>query len=280
MTIAVASGKGGTGKTTVAVNLALAVSSQSDRVRFLDCDVEEPNGHIFLKPVYSHEESVQVLIPSVNTDLCIHCSKCSDICQFNAIMDVRQDVLVFSDLCHSCGGCKLICPVNAISEIPKAIGTLRRGAAGSIDYIQGEMYVGHPMPVPVVRAVKKNSDGNGITIIDVPPGTSCPVVASLNGADYVILVTEPTPFGLNDLKLAVELVKTLDLPFGIVINRDGMGNNEIDNYCTVNNIPIIMRIPDDRRIAEAYSRGIPLIQIVDHIADEFRDVFCRIGDQR
>ncbi len=255
MKIAVASGKGGTGKTTVSANLAVAASRRGQRVAYLDCDVEEPNGHIFLKPAITHHEPVGMLIPRVDEDRCTLCGKCGEICEFSAIVCVGRKVLLYPELCHACGGCWLVCPEDAITEITREMGVLETGRAGSIQFVQGLLNIGEAMSPPVIKAVRAAAVDADLIIIDAPPGTSCPVIESTRDCDFVVLVTEPTPFGLNDLKLAVEMVRALKLPFGVVINRAGIGDHSVQAYCRKNEIRILAEIPDDRRIAEAYSRG-------------------------
>ena len=255
MKIAVASGKGGTGKTTVATNLAHVASQDGWQVAYLDCDVEEPNGHIFLKPALGEPEPVCVLVPQVDEARCTHCGKCGEICQFGAIVCLKEKMLVYPELCHSCGGCTLVCPSDAITETPREIGQLQTGAAGGISFRQGLLNVGEPMSPPVIKAVKEDPPQATLTILDSPPGTSCPVIESLRGADFALLVTEPTPFGLNDLDLAVQMVRAMGLRFGVVINRSGRKDRPTRTYCKKNGIDVLARIPDDRRIAESYCRG-------------------------
>ena len=226
MRVAVASGKGGTGKTTVAVNLACVLADNGQTVQYLDCDVEEPNGHIFLKPPITATEVVGVPVPVVDEAKCTGCRKCAEVCQYHAIA-VLQKALVFPELCHSCGGCALVCPTGAIREKDRPIGVVDTGwalrtdsgQADGIAFVQGRLNVGEPVAPPLIRAVKKLAIADGVAIMDAPPGTSCPVVTTVRDADYVLLVTEPTPFGLNDLRLAVEMIRHLDLRHGVVINR-------------------------------------------------------------
>jgi MinD superfamily P-loop ATPase len=254
MIIAVASGKGGTGKTTVATNLAISLK----KAQFIDCDVEEPNANLFIKAKINGSEEVTLSIPDINKEKCDHCGKCSEFCNYNALAVVPSKVLVFPELCHSCGGCELVCPKNAVNWDERAIGKVEYGKTGKIDFFQGLLNVGEMQSVPVIKALKKKIDQDRDVIIDVPPGTSCPVIESINGSDYCILVTEPTPFGLYDLKLAVEVVRHLGISFGVVINRDGIGDNAVEAYCQDDNIPVLLRIPERRRIAHLYSKGIPL----------------------
>lgn len=261
MRIAVASGKGGTGKTTLALSLA---SSCGHDVRLLDCDVEEPNCHLFLRVEAESKIPVSSLIPALDKSKCIECGKCAKICAYNAIAFLGKP-MIFEELCHSCGGCVMICPTGALKEVQKEIGSLEFRKKGSINLVTGQLNVGHAMSPPLIRAVKKHISENTDTIIDCPPGTSCPMVTAVKGADYVIMVTEPTPFGLHDLKLAVESVRQLGLRFGVVINRSDSGNDDVKNFCRTNSIPLLLEIPDRREIAEAYSRGIPLADAMPEV---------------
>ena len=270
--IAVASGKGGTGKTTVATNLARVYAAQGRAVQYLDCDVEEPNGHIFLKPRIDRREEVTVDVPEVDAAKCTGCGECGKICQYSAIVCIQDQVLTFEPLCHSCGGCWLVCPVDAIEKKPLRIGEIETGAAGDVGFVSGRLEIGTVRTPSLIASVKQHVNSDGIAILDVPPGTSCPVVTALRGVDFVVLVTEPTPFGLNDLKLAVDLAREMGLPFGVVINREGIGNRDVETYCQTEKIDIIARLPDDRRIAEAYSSG---KMIVDALG-EYRDRFLTI----
>ena len=275
MKIAIASGKGGTGKTTVATNLAFAASRNGQSVAYLDCDVEEPNGHIFLRPQITDSKPIGNLIPQVDEAKCTHCGKCGEICQYSAIVCVGQKVLVYPELCHACGGCLLVCPVDAITETTREMGKLQTGQAGSIRFTQGLLNIGEAMSPPLIREVKAAAPEVDLIIVDAPPGTSCPVIESVKDSDFVLLVTEPTPFGLNDLKLAVEMVRALKLPFGVVVNRADLGDRQTKFYCDTNRIRILAEIPDDRRIAEAYSRG----EIACEAIPEYGSVFAQLlGD--
>jgi len=344
--ITVASGKGGTGKTTVAVSLALSITAdrqdltdqdlanqdladqdlrdkesdspaQSESVNpanplFLDCDVEEPNAALFLKPAIKEHREVGQLIPKVDPDKCTYCGRCAEVCQYHAIAVVPQRVLVFTELCHGCGSCSLNCPEKAIHEVLCVTGTIERGWArgihpsdsgglggvklppasggpGEVEFAQGTMNVGEPMAVPIIRQLKQwvippdasaslgGTPGDRPVILDASPGTACPVVESMRGADFVLMVTEPTPFGLHDLRLAVEVAHDeLGLPVGVVINRDGVGDRGVDDYCAAESIPILMRIPLDRRIAESYSEGVPLVEALPEYRAQLRELYHRI----
>ncbi len=277
MVIAVASGKGGTGKTTIATSLALAVSPAS--TTFLDCDVEAPNAHFFLEPTFSKHEEVGLLIPQVDEERCTACGRCAEVCQYHAIVVLAGKVLVFPELCHGCGSCTLNCPEDAIKEVPDVLGMLEGGrTASGINFARGVLNVGEPMAVPVIRQLKAwqpVQDGE-IVIRDVPPGTSCPVVESIRGADFVVLVTEPTPFGLHDLRLAAQLVRDLELPAGVIVNRDGIGDRQVDDYCREAGLPIMMRIPLDRRIAEALAQGDILVEAFPEYLPSFQDLYAQI----
>ena len=272
MQIAVASGKGGTGKTTVATNLAWTIASLGENVTYADCDVEAPNGHIFLKPDIKSTNSATVLYPVVNEEKCISCGKCAEICQYKAIILLEKTTLVFPEMCHACGGCSFVCPADAITEDNREIGLLETGSSGGVEFVHGKLNIGQIMSPPLIRQVKDLIPNDGVTIIDCPPGTSCPVIESIRGADYVLLVTEPTPFGLSDLKLAVEVVRKLKMPYGVFINRSDSGNQETIKFCEKECVPVISSIPNDRRIAEAYSKGV----MVSEVFPEIREIFSSL----
>lgn len=259
MIISVASGKGGTGKTTISTNLALSLQGKITEVSLLDCDVEEPNAHLFIKPKIDDQQAAYTFVPTIDADRCNGCGKCADICRFNALTVIGTKVLVFSELCHSCKGCELVCPEQAVMVGKRELGTVSTGKSGELQFIQGCSRIGEAMSPPLIKQVRDKSTKEGVTIIDAPPGTSCPVITSIKESDFVVLVTEPTPFGLHDLVLAVEAVKVLKIPCGIVINRADLGFDKVHKYAKEENIPILMEIPFDRAIAETYSRGEMLV---------------------
>ncbi len=277
MIISIASGKGGTGKTLVATSLALALWDR-DRVQLVDCDVEEPNAHIFIKPAISYSEAVSIPVPVVAEDKCSYCGKCAEVCAYNAIAVIGRRVLVFPELCHGCGACSYLCPEKAISEHRKEIGVMETGHSGGMAFAHGRLAVGEAMAPPIIRDVKSQINNNGTVIVDVPPGTSCPVVESVKDSDFCLLVTEPTPFGLNDLALAVEMVRALDIPCGVVLNRAGEGDSQIEEYCRKERIPVMLRIPLDTDIARLYSRGITLVDGMPHWREGFVRLFNQIEE--
>ncbi len=269
MQIAIASGKGGSGKTTVATNLAYVASRTERQTVYLDCDVEEPNGHIFLKPQIAEQQPVCKTIPRVDQSRCTHCGACGEVCQYSAIVCIGQKVLVYPELCHACGGCAMFCPAKAIGEDSRQVGTVRLGASGAIRFVDGLLNVGEAMSPPVIRAVRRAAPPGDVVIVDAPPGTSCPVIASIRGCDYVLLVTEPTPFGLNDLQLAVEMVRELAIPFGVVVNRAGAGDDRVQRWCRAEAIRLLAEIPEDRNVAEAYSRGQTAWEVLPYLRGRF-----------
>ena len=281
MRIVVASGKGGTGKTTVATSLAL-VASEQESIRLMDCDVEAPNARLFLNPLFDSHKDVGILIPQLDETLCNFCGKCAEVCQFHAIAVIGKKILVFPELCHGCGSCMLVCPQHAISESLNVLGVLESGqAVHGIEFAQGKMKIGEPMAVPIIRELKKWAPVvlPTIEIRDAPPGASCPVVETIRGADYALLVTEPTPFGLHDLKQVLAITRELDIPAGVVINRDGIGNNAVEMYCSENNVPILMRIPMERRIAEAIASGKLLVEASPEYRSGFQNLLETIADK-
>jgi len=276
MLIAIASGKGGTGKTTIATNLACSIARIGQAVQYLDCDVEEPNGHIFLKPDIKETQKVTVGVPEVDNELCNGCGKCGQLCQYSAIVCLKGKTLVFEQLCHSCGGCELVCPTGAIKEKQIEIGFVDLGSAGDVKFGQGRLKIGDVRSPALIKKVKENAANNGTVLIDAPPGTSCPVVEAVKGADFVLLVTEPTPFGLNDLQLAVEMVRELGLAFAVVINRCDIGDDRVVSYCQQQDIEILLEIPNDRLVAEAYSQGIKIIDALPGYEEKFLQLYEKI----
>ena len=273
MIISIASGKGGTGKTTVSTNLALSIDQE---VQLLDCDVEEPNAHLFLNPIIEKNEPVLAPVPQIDLEKCTFCKKCMNICRFGAIAVLKKDVLIFENLCHSCGGCFEVCPEDAILEKKRSLGEIEHGKSGKISFIHGRLDIGQVMVPPIIKKVRSYSDPDIITIIDAPPGTSCPVIAAMSKADFILLVTEPTPFGLHDLKLAVETVKILCIPHGLVINRAGLGNDEVKNYANREGIPILMEIPFDKKITQIYSKGEMIVDRLPEYKEKFQILFGKI----
>lgn len=284
MKIAVASGKGGTGKTTIATSLALSAAADREDVLlssppplFLDCDAEAPNAHLYLKPSWEEHREVGVLIPQVDQSRCTYCGECAEVCQYHAIAVVNGNGVVFPNLCHGCGGCALACPEEAITEVPYPIGVVQAGTvARRFRFARGVLNVGEPMVVPIIRRLKRwaASGTAGTVIIDAPPGTSCPVVQSVRGANFLLLVTEPTPFGLHDLRLMASVAEELELPAGVVVNRDGIGDDGVDQFCADADLPILMRIPLDRRVAAGAARGQPLIEVLPEYVSRFRELYA------
>ncbi len=277
--IAIASGKGGTGKTTIATNLSVALAESGRDVLYLDCDVEEPNGHLFLRPDIDRVVDVELLFPKVDLTACTLCGECAEICEFRALAVVDDRVLIFPELCHSCGACYHLCPENAISETPATIGRVRIGNSNGVKFAGGELNVGVTRAPSVTEATKRLATAAEITIVDAPPGTSCAAVEAVKGSDYVLLVTEPTPFGLNDLKLAVEMVRILGIDFGVVINRAGIGDDKVMNYCRSEYVTDIWIIPEDRRIAEVYSKGSLLLPEIPGFAAGLVRMFATVEER-
>jgi len=272
MNLSVASGKGGTGKTSVALSLALSL----DNVQILDCDVEEPNACIFLKPQIENKIDISVPIPEIDKEKCNFCGRCKELCVYNALAVLSKTVLVFPELCHSCGVCVHFCPQNAIHETGKLIGSIEFGRKDKLKFVQGTLNIGQSMAPPLIREVKKYLDSDRINIIDVPAGTSCPVVESVKGSDFCILVTEPTPFGLNDLILAVDLLRIIKIPFGVIVNRCDIGDDMTIQYCRQQNIPVLLSIPFKKEIASAYSEGVALVDAFREYKAEFIKVYTNI----
>ncbi|MCK4717534.1 MAG: ATP-binding protein [Thermoplasmata archaeon] len=269
MRIAIASGKGGTGKTTIATNLALSL----EHMQFLDCDVEEPNSNIFLGLELKKIKDVTIPIPNIDKEKCTLCGKCSAFCQYNALAVLPNDILFFPELCHGCGGCTLVCPENAITEVGRTIGVIEGGRSDSVEFYHGLLNVGEAMATPVIAALKELIDDEKDVILDSPPGAACPVIETVEGSDYCLLVTEPTPFGLHDLKIAVSLLRDLSVPFGVIINRDGVGDSSVEEYCQEEGIPLLLKIPQDREIARLYSLGKPFVQEMPEWKGRFKALF-------
>lgn len=274
MIISVASGKGGTGKTTVATNLARALDGSA---MLLDCDVEEPNAHLFMQPVIERTEKIYALVPKVDASRCSGCGKCMEICRFSAITVIGGQVLTFPELCHGCGGCLEVCPEGAIGEGGRELGVIESGMSGTVPFAHGRLRIGEAMAPPLIRQVRARATTERHVIIDAPPGTSCPVITAMRGVDFVLLVTEPTPFGLHDLRLAVEAVKLLHLPCGLVVNRADLGNRAVHDYAARANIPVLLEIPFDRAIAEAYSQGRMLTEVLPDWRRLFVGLFEKIA---
>ncbi|HUU03457.1 MAG TPA: P-loop NTPase [Myxococcota bacterium] len=277
MRLAIASGKGGTGKTTLATNLAAVLAERENPVAYLDCDVEEPNGHLFLRPQLEKSVPVTIAVPEVDESLCNYCGACGKACRFSAILALKNKVLTFPKLCHGCGGCMLACPEEAIREVPRPIGIVESGASGPLRFVHGKLDIGEAMSPPLIRAVISAAPENHTLVLDAPPGTSCPVIETVKTADVVLLVTEPTPFGLNDLELAVETIRLLGLPFGVAVNRAGVGDRAVYDYCAREDIPLLFELPDDRRIATAYSRGELAIKALPELKPLFFDLADKLG---
>lgn len=287
MRIVVASGKGGTGKTMIATSLALVAAEGGDAA-LIDADVEAPNADLFLRPIFDQSRPVEQMIPQVDAALCTHCGRCAEVCQYHAIAALPTTTLVFGELCHGCGSCTLNCPSRAISEAPRSIGLIEIGLADNLPYARGTLQIGEAMATPVIRALKRYAhesewDSKQWLIVDAPPGTACPVIETLRGADIALLVTEPTPFGLHDLRLAVEVARdALHLPVAIVINKDGPDHADVEQYCQTMNLPVLLRVPLSREIAVAYSSGAPLVQAFQEYRPKFQtllDDLSRLVEQ-
>ncbi len=269
MIVAVVSGKGGTGKTTVAVNLALSLG----HAKILDCDVEEPNAYLLLGEPETVTETVQRAVPVIDRELCTLCGECAKFCRYNALFVGPENVVVFEKMCHSCDGCQVVCPTGAISEVNRSIGRLHTGQVNGISLVYGELDVGEPVATTLIRAVKSQIDRNNVNILDAPPGTACPVVETMRGSDYTVLVAEPTPFGLHDLSLVLDIVEQLGIPHGVVINRSGLGDSSMHDFCESRNVPILLEIPFDRMIAELYSRGVPFVTSMPEWSSRFCEMY-------
>lgn len=272
MIVSIASGKGGTGKTTIATSLAAVLAS---RAQLLDCDVEEPNCHILMKPILQTCESITVPVPIVEMDKCTLCGKCGEVCRFSAIVVIGEQVLTFPEMCHGCGGCSLLCPEKAITEGCRELGVIETGLGGPVEFVHGRLRVGEAMSPPLIREVKKKINPNKIAILDAPPGASCPVINTVMGSDFIILVTEPTPFGLHDLGIAVEAISGLGIPLGVIVNRSDVGDREVHSFCFQKGIPLLAEIPHDLHIAEGYARG----NLLTVSAPQYNGIFIKLFDR-
>lgn len=285
MKIAVASGKGGTGKTTIAVNLAWFLADSGRKVQYIDCDVEEPNGHFFLSPHLSQNIPAFVMLPVVDQFKCTSCGECSGKCQFNAIVRLPGNTLIFPELCHGCGLCLLVCPAKAISEDEREIGIIESGMGwGGIEFVHGVLNVGEPAPNPLIRKVKQQGFGEHIQIIDAPPGTSCPFIETIADADLLILVTEPTPFGLHDLKISVDVAQAMGKSVCVIINRENGLFPPLDAFLEEHQLKVLARLPEDRKVAEAYSNGELLLEELPdyrmHFSAIAEEIFRQSGEFR
>jgi MinD superfamily P-loop ATPase len=278
MRITVASGKGGTGKTTVSVCLALSLVERTP-VQLIDCDVEEPNAHFFLNCPTTNTVPVSVSIPEVDRESCTACRTCVEVCQFNALALIKDEVLVFPQLCHSCSGCWHFCPEQAISEGFREIGSIKTCRNERVQLVYGTLDIGEPMSPPLIRKVQEKIDEAKTVVIDSPPGTTCPMMVTVQKADYCVLVTENTPFGLHDLEISVQAIRSLNMPMGVIINRSDIGRSDVKRYCRENELPVLLEIPFDRRIAEAYSNGTPFVDTLPEYREKFAEL-CEVIERR
>lgn len=267
MKIAVLSGKGGTGKTTISASLAASLENS----QYVDCDVEEPNGALFLKPQVKKAVPVKVLVPQVDETICNGCGACGKACRFNAIAVVKDKVLIFPEVCHHCGACLIACPQQAIKEVEREIGVVEQDGDGR--FLQGRLNIGEPITIPIIQQLKQSIRDGVPAILDCSPGASCTVVQTIDGCDYCILVTEPTPFGLHDLKIAVSLVRKMGIPFGIVVNKAMQEDHSIQTYCQQEGVEVLMEIPYSREIAESYSNGILPVRTNEEWKNKFVQLY-------
>ncbi len=277
MEIAVVSGKGGTGKTTVAVSLALSTKG----THLLDADVDEPNCSLFLGLENKVIGTSNIMIPVIDKEKCTLCGKCNESCQYNALFKMPDEILLFDKMCHGCGVCSYVCPEDAISEKPRVVGKILEGKSEDLLFHYGELIVGEELTTPVISRLKEEiKDDDKIVIIDSPPGSACPMVETVSDCDYIIVVSEPTPFGLSDMKVVIETLRIMNKKFGVIINKDGVGDKELERYCENENIPILMKIPFDLEIARNYSTGKNLVDIFPNYRTEFRNLIVKIQEMK
>ncbi len=274
MRIAVASGKGGTGKTTIATSLTLSLVVYGE-VHYVDCDVEAPNGHIFLKPQITHQSNAVIRIPVINKDVCSLCGRCVEVCQFHALAKIGKMIMTFPQLCHGCGSCTINCPEHAITELANPIGVIESGiTAQGLFFSQGRLNISEPMATPIIRQLKRTiSVNDSIVVLDAPPGASCSVVETLRNVDFVLLVAEPTPFGVHDLKQMMGIVTEMGIPAGVIINREKSSFSPLEDLCSDFHVPILMHIPFDRQIAAGLAEGQSLIEINPDYSQRLQDVY-------
>jgi len=275
MKIAIASGKGGTGKTTLSTNLATYLA-ESEKIVLVDLDVEEPNSGLFIKGDLIHKEDKYKMIPEWIEDKCTLCGICQEVCNFHAVIQLGPQIMVFPELCHSCYACSELCPTNALPMTPMKMGRLKHFQIDNLSFVESRLDIGEEQAVPLIsqtqKYINKRFSEDTIKLFDSPPGTSCPVIEATKDADFVILVTEPTPFGLHDLSIAIDTIKELKKDFGVIINRFGIGNNEVLNYCEKENIPILAKIPNSRKAAELYSRGELIYNEIPEIKQQLENI--------
>ena len=281
MKITIASGKGGTGKTTISTNLSSYIANMGSSVVLADLDVEEPNSALFLQTKLMHTQTSNKMVPAWEKADCTLCGECAKNCNFNAIVAMPSEILVFKELCHSCYACSELCPTDSLPMTPTRIGEIKEFQADGFAFIEGRLDLGQEMAVPLIaQTIEYASEKypKHIKIFDAPPGTSCPVIEASRGSDFVILITEATPFGLNDLVLAVETMRVLNQKFGVIINRHGIGDDGVEKYCLKDNIPIITKVKNDKEVAKLYSKGELIYEKIEHFKDSLDDIVTFIGE--